>query len=118
MTRTPESEQLGRTNHLRLVQGFAANEREHVRPVADNERRSMTKFVKHALYVQVYRFLAQQISKGAWGPGAPLPDEQELARQLGLSPGTIRMALDKLEADQLVVRRQGGGTFVGRGQTR
>jgi alpha-galactosidase/6-phospho-beta-glucosidase family protein len=38
--------------------------------------------------------------------------EGDLARELGVSPGTVRKALDKMEADRLVVRRQGRGTFV------
>jgi GntR family transcriptional regulator len=36
----------------------------------------------------------------------------ELARELGVSPGTVRRALDSLEDDHLLLRRQGRGTFV------
>jgi GntR family transcriptional regulator len=68
--------------------------------------------LKDSLYQQVYQFLAQQISSGMWRPGATLPDEQELARNLGVSQETIRKAIDKLEADQIVVRHRGGGTAV------
>jgi GntR family transcriptional regulator len=67
---------------------------------------------KVSLCQQVYQFLAQQISGGVWRPGEVLPEEQELARYLGVSQETIRKALDKLEADQIVVRRQGRGTSV------
>ena len=67
---------------------------------------------KDSLYQQVYQFLAQQISRGVWKPRAILPDEQELARYLGVSQETIQKALEKLEADHIVVRRQGRGTFV------
>jgi GntR family transcriptional regulator len=41
-----------------------------------------------------------------------LPSEDELARQLGVSMGTMRKALDHLEDERLVVRRQGRGTSV------
>jgi GntR family transcriptional regulator len=36
----------------------------------------------------------------------------ELAREVGVSQGTIRKALDVMTADSLLVRRQGRGTFV------
>jgi GntR family transcriptional regulator len=41
-----------------------------------------------------------------------LPNEMELARELGVSSGTVRKALDNLESDRLVLRRQGRGTSV------
>lgn len=110
MTRTPESERLAKASLPRLVRPLSAEE--STSPVANNDRRSMTKLVKQALYRQVYDFLARRIAIGAWKPGAILPNEQELARELGVSPGTMRKALEKLEADQIVVRRQGKGTFV------
>jgi GntR family transcriptional regulator len=64
------------------------------------------------LYLQVCELLTRQIAGGMWKPDAALPNELELARELGVSSGTIRKALEKLEADRLVVRRQGRGTFV------
>jgi GntR family transcriptional regulator len=62
--------------------------------------------------LQVHAHLSDRIVNGTWKPGASLPNEQELAREFGVSAGTMRKALDKLEADHLVVRRQGKGTFV------
>jgi GntR family transcriptional regulator len=41
-----------------------------------------------------------------------LPSEPELAADLGVSQGTVRKALDEMTAENLVVRRQGRGTFV------
>lgn len=67
---------------------------------------------REPLYHQVYEFLMAQIASGTWKPSASLPNETDLALQLGVSTGTIRKALDKLAADQIVVRRQGRGTFV------
>lgn len=67
---------------------------------------------RQALYLQVYSALVQRITSGNWKLGTTLPNEQELAREFGVSPGTMRKALDKLEAAQLVERRQGRGTFV------
>ena len=70
------------------------------------------KFVVVPLYLQVRNLLAERIAAGLWRPGAMLPNEQELARELGVSPGTVRKALDSLEQDRLLLRRQGRGTFV------
>jgi GntR family transcriptional regulator len=67
---------------------------------------------REPLYLQVCDLLTRQIATGIWQPNATLPNELELARELGVSAGTVRKALEKLEADRLVVRRQGRGTFV------
>jgi GntR family transcriptional regulator len=64
------------------------------------------------LYRQVYSVLAQRIAEGAWRPAQALPSEQALARELGVSQGTVRKAMDALAAENLLLRRQGKGTFV------
>ena len=61
---------------------------------------------------KVRNLLAQRIAGGVWPPGSMLPNEMELARELGVSSGTVRKALDILESDRLVLRRQGRGTSV------
>jgi GntR family transcriptional regulator len=45
-------------------------------------------------------------------PGTAFPSEGDLAREIGVSTGTVRKALQLMEEDGLVVRRQGRGTFV------
>jgi GntR family transcriptional regulator len=70
------------------------------------------KFSIEPLYVQVRNLLAQRLASGVWPPGSMLPNEMELARELGVSSGTVRKALDSLESDRLIVRRQGRGTSV------
>lgn len=64
------------------------------------------------LYTQVREEMLRRLADGVWQPGAMLPSEQELARMLGVSQGTVRKALDALTADGVLVRRQGRGTFV------
>lgn len=64
------------------------------------------------LYRQVRDALVKRIADGTWQAGQGLPSEPEIARDLGVSPGTVRKALDAMAAEQLVVRRQGRGTFV------
>src|SRR6185369_4543356 len=49
---------------------------------------------------------------GEWRPGEAIPSEIELAGRFAVSQGTVRKAIDALAADNLVVRRQGKGTFV------
>jgi GntR family transcriptional regulator len=53
------------------------------------------------------------LSPGRFRPGDRLPPEQELAGMLGVSRGTLRSALRRLEEAGEIVRRQGSGTFVG-----
>ncbi len=43
--------------------------------------------------------------------GEQLP-ERELAKQFEVSRPSLREAIQKLEAKGLVIRKQGGGTFV------
>lgn len=69
-------------------------------------------FSKRPLYLQVRDLLVQRIVAGDWKPGAAIPNELELAQSLGVSPGTMRKALDTLEAEHLLSRQQGRGTFV------
>ncbi|MFN3746105.1 MAG: GntR family transcriptional regulator [Hyphomicrobiaceae bacterium] len=64
------------------------------------------------LYAQVKAIVLARITGGDWPPGTALPAETELARELGVSQGTVRKALDALTTEQVVVRRQGSGTYV------
>jgi len=66
------------------------------------------------LYRQVRDVLVKRIIDNAWKPGEMLPSEFEIADELGVSQGTIRKALDELEAEKFVTRRQGKGTYVAR----
>jgi len=68
----------------------------------------------HPLYRQVRERLLRRLATGAWPAGGMLPSEPALAAELGVSQGTVRKALDALTAENLLVRRQGRGTFVAR----
>lgn len=64
------------------------------------------------LYRQVYDILVNRVVQGAWRPGESLPSEQSLAKELGVSQGTVRKVLDALTAEKLLERRQGKGTYI------
>jgi len=65
-----------------------------------------------SLYLQVKRALLTCIESRVWLPGDQLPSETLIAGQLGVSIGTLRRAVDELVQEQVLVRRQGKGTFV------
>jgi GntR family transcriptional regulator len=64
------------------------------------------------LYRQIRERLLDGLQAGEWRPGEPIPSETELASRYGVSQGTVRKAIDELAAENLLVRRQGRGTFV------
>jgi GntR family transcriptional regulator len=64
------------------------------------------------LYQQIKGLLVQGLQAGEWQPGQAIPSETELAARFRVSQGTVRKAIDEMAADNLLVRRQGKGTFV------
>jgi GntR family transcriptional regulator len=64
------------------------------------------------LYQQIKSLILRSLEEGEWKPGDVIPSEQELATRFKVSQGTVRKAIDELAADNLLVRRQGKGTFV------
>ena len=64
------------------------------------------------LYLQIKALLERSLDAGEWRPGEAIPSEHELARRFGVSQGTVRKAIGALAAGNLVIRRQGKGTFV------
>lgn len=64
------------------------------------------------LYRQIKGLITRELQAGAWKPGEAIPSELELAARFKVSQGTVRKAVDELAADNLLVRRQGKGTFV------
>src|SRR5947199_6407155 len=64
------------------------------------------------LYVQIDALIVEALDAGEWRPGEAIPSEMELAARFRVSQGTVRKAIDALAAANLVVRRQGKGTFV------
>jgi GntR family transcriptional regulator len=64
------------------------------------------------LYVQIKALIERGLESGEWKPGEAIPPENAFATRFGVSLGTVRKAIEALAAENLVVRRQGKGTFV------
>ena len=64
------------------------------------------------LYQQIKELLTQSLQNGEWHPGETIPSEIDLATRYQVSQGTVRKAIDELAAENILVRRQGKGTFV------
>jgi GntR family transcriptional regulator len=64
------------------------------------------------LYQQIKSLILRSLQAGEWKPGDMIPSELELAARFKVSQGTVRKAVDELATDNLLVRRQGKGTFV------
>lgn len=64
------------------------------------------------LYQQIKGLLLHSLDRGEWKPAQAIPSELELAARYQVSQGTVRKAIDELASENLLVRRQGKGTFV------
>jgi GntR family transcriptional regulator len=85
-------------------QAFRAHIQRMTSAIRDTSRRPR--------YLQVRERLVERIQSGAWAPGQPIPSEFDIAHEFGVSQGTARMAVAALASENIVVRRQGLGTFV------
>lgn len=61
---------------------------------------------------QIYESLKQAITAGTYQTGEFLPKELELAEQLQVSRGTLRIALDQLEQEKIIERVKRLGTII------
>ena len=64
------------------------------------------------LYQQIKVLILKSLQAGEWKPGELIPSEMDLAARFRVSQGTVRKAIDEIAAENLVIRRQGKGTFV------
>jgi GntR family transcriptional regulator len=66
------------------------------------------------LYNRIESLMRSKILSGQYEPNEKLPTEEELVQEFGVSKITIRNAMGRLEAQGLIVRNRGKGTFVAR----
>jgi len=86
-----------------------SSESSHAVPAAARARGAA---VFSPLYKQIKRLLLESLRRGEWKPAMAIPSELELASRFQVSQGTVRKAIDELAAENLLVRRQGKGTYV------
>ena len=67
---------------------------------------------RKASYLVLADELRDMIMSGMWKPSMRLPSEREMAEGTGLCPNTIKKALNELETERLIYKRQGVGSFV------
>ncbi|MCX7543085.1 GntR family transcriptional regulator [Corynebacterium sp. P5848] len=67
------------------------------------------------VYEQVRREVIRLVTSGDLDEGARLPPVRQLARDLGIAPGTVARAYRELEAAGTVTTRRGAGTRIAEG---
>jgi len=77
---------------------------------SDNVRHRRTE----PLYLRVENHIRGQINRGELVPGDLIPSEPRLSKELDVSQGTVKKAIDNLAWQGLLFRHQGKGTFVSR----
>lgn len=65
-----------------------------------------------SLDMSTAREIKKLIVQGKMHPGDRLPTEKDLMRQFGISRSTLRESLKILKAENVIVSRQGSGTFI------
>jgi len=63
-------------------------------------------------YQEVKQKITEDLVRGRYSLGQALPAEKDLAKELDVSIGTLRKAVDELVSEGIVIRRQGRGTYV------
>lgn len=63
-------------------------------------------------FQRIKDYVQEQIAAGVWREGEAIPPELRLAETFAVSRMTVNRALNELEAEQILVRRKGAGTFV------
>jgi GntR family transcriptional regulator len=63
-------------------------------------------------YQRIADSLRRRLLAGHWQPGERLPTERQLCRQFAASQITVRRAMQILEEEHLLERRQGSGTYA------
>jgi GntR family transcriptional regulator len=67
---------------------------------------------RDTLYRSVKQQITEALGSGKWKHGQRIASEPQLAARFGVSVGTVRKAIGELEAENILVRQQGRGTFV------
>jgi len=83
-----------------------------IKKMCSNARMAQVSPTFSPLYRQIKGLIMQALEAGEWRPGEVIPSEIELAARFNVSQGTVRKAIDEMAAENLLLRRQGKGTYV------
>lgn len=61
---------------------------------------------------RVFNEIKNRIISGEWTPGMKIASESQLAQEFDVSRVSVREAIEKLVAFDVLTKKQGGGTFV------
>ena len=75
-------------------------------------KKNTNKLEIKTLYQLAKESMMNKIKTGEWKAGDALPSGEELAKEYGVSMGTLRRALDEMVEEGLVVRKQGLGSYI------
>jgi GntR family transcriptional regulator len=64
------------------------------------------------IYEQLYNYIMNIASVGAYGENEQLPSTRALAAELGINPNTVLKAYQMLEKDGIIVTIPGKGSFI------
>lgn len=82
------------------------------RDMTEPLRLELDRSAKTSLAEQIHKGIRAAIERGVLAPGARLPSWQDLAAQLGVARGTVRVAYERLASAQLIVAARATGTHV------
>lgn len=74
--------------------------------------KTIDRFTREKLYIQLTQILLEEITGGRWRPGQRIPTEEELCKEYGVSKITVRQAILNLASEGYLLKVQGKGTFV------
>lgn len=61
---------------------------------------------------KAYKYIEKKIIEKEWVPGMKISSENQMAKDLGISRVSVREAMEKLVALNVLIKKRGGGTFV------
>ena len=73
---------------------------------------SVPKKSQFSLQDKIVNDIQNKIESKVLKVGELIPSEDEIGKKYGVSRVTVRLALNKLEAKNLIIKKQGLGTFV------
>lgn len=61
---------------------------------------------------RINQIIRERVKNGSYCPGSRLPSELELAGEFGVSRSTLRIAVNSLVTEGVIIRKHGNGSFI------